>query len=190
MLKRLGLVLAVAGLVACGSTSRAGAAVHLHRILTGLDQPTYLTAAPGDSRLFVLQKTGKILVDRNGKLLARPFLNLQAKVSTTSEQGLLSMAFDPHYGKNGWFYVSYINVNGDSRIVRYRVEPHHPNIASPHLGQDPAEASPAVRQSQRRPDRVRPRRACCTPVSATAAARVIPTVSASVAPAFCRRSCA
>jgi glucose/arabinose dehydrogenase len=131
VLKRLALAVAVAGLVACGSTSRAVAGVHLHRILTGLDQPTYLTAPPGDSRLFIVQKTGKILVDRNGKLLARPFLNLQAKVSTTSEEGLLSMAFDPHYGRNGWVYVSYDNVNGDSRIVRYRVEPHHPNIASP-----------------------------------------------------------
>ena len=134
MLRRLALLAAVAGLVACGSASRADAAVHLHRILTGLDQPVYVTAAPGDSRLFVVQKTGKILVDKGGKLLAKPFLNLSAKVSSGGEQGLLSLAFDPHYRNNGWFYVSYTNVNGDSRIVRYRVQRQHPNLASVSSG--------------------------------------------------------
>ena len=124
----------VAGLVACGSTSKADGAVHLHRILTGLDQPVYLTAAPNDSRLFIVQKTGKILVDRGGRLLARPFLNLSAKVSKGGEQGLLSMAFDPHYATNGYFYVSYTNLSGDNRIVRYRVQRLHPNLASPTSG--------------------------------------------------------
>ncbi len=120
--------------MACGTTSKADGAVHLHRILTGLDQPVYLTAAPNDSRLFIVQKTGKILVDRGGRLLARPFLNLSAKVSKGGEQGLLSMAFDPHYAKNGYFYVSYTNLNGDNRIVRYRVQRLHPNLASPTSG--------------------------------------------------------
>src|SRR4029079_10290648 len=41
------------------------------------------------------------------------------------------MAFDPGYRKNGFFYVDFINRNGDTRVARYRVERLHPNIANP-----------------------------------------------------------
>ncbi len=44
------------------------------------------------------------------------------------------MAFDPHYATNGYFYVSYTNLTGDNRIVRYRVQRLHPNLASPTSG--------------------------------------------------------
>ena len=134
MVKRLAVMLAVAALVACGQTSRANAGVKLQPIMSGLSSPVYLTSPPGDSRLFVVEKTGRILVYRSGHLLSAPFLNITSKVTRGNEQGLLSMAFDPHYRKNGLFYVSYTNVNGDSRIVRYRVEPNHPNIANPASG--------------------------------------------------------
>ena len=61
-------------------------------------QPTYVAAPSGDgSRLFVVQKTGKIALLANGRTQAAPFLDLSGKVqaSDTSEQGLLSMAFAP-----------------------------------------------------------------------------------------------
>ncbi len=102
--------------------------------MSGLSEPVFLTAAPGDSRLFVVTRVGNIRVYRAGRLLSRPFLNLTGKVSRGNEQGLLSLAFDPHYGRNGFFYVSYTNVQSDSRIVRYRVQPNHPNIANPASG--------------------------------------------------------
>jgi glucose/arabinose dehydrogenase len=73
------------------------------------------------ARIFVVEKTGRIRVVRNGTLLLRPFLNLSASVSGGGEQGLLGLAFHPDYASNGRFYVSYTNTAGDTRIVRYRV---------------------------------------------------------------------
>jgi len=82
--------------------------LQLTTIVEGLVQPTFVTAAPGDdSRLFVLEKTGAIRVVRDGQLLAEPFLDLSSKVSVSSEEGLVGLAFHPDYAKNGRFFVQY-----------------------------------------------------------------------------------
>jgi glucose/arabinose dehydrogenase len=128
----LTLVLGAAALLAAATPANASTA-RLQRILKGLDHPLYLTAPPGDhSRLFIVEKGGKIVIDDRGHVLRRPFLDISRLVSRGSEQGLLSMAFDPGYARNGRFYVSYTNANGNSRVVRYQVEPNHPNIANPN----------------------------------------------------------
>jgi glucose/arabinose dehydrogenase len=106
-------------------------AVRLQKLSQTFTQPVYLTAAPGDpSRLFVVEKTGKIVIVQNGARLATPFLDISSKVSTGGEQGLLSMAFDPSYASNGLFYVDYTNVSGDTRVVRYAVSKGDPNVAN------------------------------------------------------------
>jgi glucose/arabinose dehydrogenase len=86
-------------------------------------EPTYLTAAPGDSqRLFVVERQGTIRVLHHDTAQARPFLDLRGQIQTGFvEQGLLSMAFDPQYAANGRFFVYFTNPNGDIRIVRYKV---------------------------------------------------------------------
>jgi len=57
----------------------------------------------------------------NGKLRAKPFLDLRSRVkSDVDVQGLLSMAFHPDYVHNHVFYVDYTDRNGDTRVVRYR----------------------------------------------------------------------
>ena len=45
----------------------------------------------------MVEKIGVVRIIRDGKLLASPFLSIQGKVSGGSEQGLLSLAFDPRY---------------------------------------------------------------------------------------------
>jgi glucose/arabinose dehydrogenase len=86
-----------------------------------LAAPLFLTAPPGDmSRLFVVEQGGRIRVIRHDTLLTTPFLDLSTSVTHGGEQGLLSMAFHPGYVNNRYFYVSYTDTNGDSRIVRYR----------------------------------------------------------------------
>jgi len=95
--------------------------VELVEVVSGLNMPLFLTAPAGDARLFVVEKPGRIRIVDSGQLVATPFLDITHLVSGGGEQGLLSMAFDPDYGANGRFYVSYTDRSGDTRVVRYRV---------------------------------------------------------------------
>ncbi len=63
---------------------------------------------------------GCIRVVRDGKILPQPFLDLRSKVRAGGEQGLLGLAFAPDYAKSRQFVVNYTDVNGDTRVVRYR----------------------------------------------------------------------
>jgi glucose/arabinose dehydrogenase len=133
--RRLGITvvaLAAASALGWAGTPTASAAVRLQRIMHGLSQPVYVTSPPGDSRLFVVEKCGVIRIDRAGRLLRRPFLNLTRLVSCTSEEGLLSIAFDPHYRQNRTFYVDYSNTDGNTRVARLQTERLHPNVANPN----------------------------------------------------------
>ena len=102
----------------------------LESVATGLDFPLYLTAPAGDSRLFIVEKTGRIRVFKNGAVLATPFLDLHDQVSGGSEQGLLGLAFDPAYAQNGRFVVNYTNLAGDTRINAFRAS-NDPDVADP-----------------------------------------------------------
>jgi glucose/arabinose dehydrogenase len=79
----------------------------------------YLTAPAGDARLFIVEQSGRIRIVKAGQLLATPFLDISARVSYGGERGLLSMAFDPAYATNGFFFVYFTNANGDIAIERY-----------------------------------------------------------------------
>jgi glucose/arabinose dehydrogenase len=98
----------------------AGRGVRLQRV-GSFDAPVYVTSPPGDRRrLFVVEQGGRIRVLVHGRIRARPFLDISAKVRAGGEQGLLSMAFAPDYARSGRFYVDYTDTAGDSRIVEYR----------------------------------------------------------------------
>jgi glucose/arabinose dehydrogenase len=96
------------------------------------DQPVYV-AQPPDERddLYVVEKTGRIVLVRDGEPLPEPFLDIGSEVSTGYEQGLLSMAFAPDYEDSGRFYVDYTDAAGDSRIVEYRRSESDPDAADP-----------------------------------------------------------
>src|SRR4051812_13507315 len=86
--------------------------VSLVRVTGGLDQPVAITNA-GDSRLFITQQTGKIVIWDGTRILPAPFLDLTSIISSGGERGLLSVAFHPRYRDNGRFYVCYTNKSGD-----------------------------------------------------------------------------
>ncbi|HRX84855.1 MAG TPA: PQQ-dependent sugar dehydrogenase, partial [Phycisphaerae bacterium] len=92
-------------------------------VAAGLDTPIAAGAAPGDAtRLFICeQNTGRVRVVKNGVLLAAPFLDLGGAISSGGERGLLGIAFHPNYASNGYFFVAYTNVGGDTVIARYTV---------------------------------------------------------------------
>ncbi len=90
------------------------------RVASGFDRPVYVAAAPGEpGRLYVVEQEGVIRVVERGR--ARVFLDIRDRVgSGASEQGLLSVAFPPDYGRSRRFYVDYTDRRGDTRVVEFR----------------------------------------------------------------------
>ncbi len=122
------LLFALAGCSSDAGTSPAppppptpGLSLAVEVAATGLDDPIHLTAPPGDARLFIVEQPGRIRIMRGGVLLETPFLDIADRVRSGGERGLFSLAFHPSYASNGLFYVSYTDVNGDSRVERYTV---------------------------------------------------------------------
>jgi|CXWL01.1.fsa_nt_gi glucose/arabinose dehydrogenase len=100
---------------------------------TGLTNPLGIVSA-GDSRLFILEKPGRIRIYDGGTLLATPFLDITAGVGpTANEDGLLGLAFHPNYPATPYFYVHHTNPSGDIVIDRYTVSAD-PNIADAGSG--------------------------------------------------------
>jgi len=139
------LVLAIS-LVGCpGGSSTSGSTMtppphpaiglRLESLNTSLSFPIFVTAPPGDTlRLFVAEKGGTIkILDRNTGALIGTFLNISSLLPSSPgfEQGLLGLAFDPQYGINRRFYVSYTDVNGNSVVARYLVNMNNANLAVP-----------------------------------------------------------
>lgn len=107
----------------------------LELVASGLSSPVFLTAPPGDAeRLFVVERGGRVVIIRDGTVLATPFLDIQGLVTSGGERGLLSMAFHPDYAQTGEFFVDYTDVNGDTRVARYRVSTN-PDVGDPGSGE-------------------------------------------------------
>jgi glucose/arabinose dehydrogenase len=127
----VGAVLAL-GLAACGSgesdgptplpaTTESGTAHHfdVERIATGLNRPTYVGAAPGDDRaLWVLEQPGRVVRLSEGR--EETVLDLGDRVRTGTEQGLLGIAFDPDFARNGLVYLHWSEPAGDTRVAEFR----------------------------------------------------------------------
>ncbi len=103
----------------------------LQPIASGLSSPVHLASPPNDDRLFVVEQPGRIRIIQNGALVSTPFLDIDAKVLSGGEQGLLSVAFHPSYSTNRHFYVYYTDNTGDLQIERYTASQTSPNIADP-----------------------------------------------------------
>jgi glucose/arabinose dehydrogenase len=121
--------------IGCSDTTASNGPVPLtlETVASGLDFPLYLTAPAGDSRLFVVEKTGRIRIIKDGTLLPAAFLDLSGTVSGGGEQGLLGLAFDPNYASNGRFIVDYTNLQGDTRVSAYKVS-SDPDLADAASG--------------------------------------------------------
>ncbi len=104
----------------------------LQPITTALRAPTgAFSAFDGSGRLFILERTGRVLILQDGQLRDQPFLDLSALIlARGQEQGLLGMAFHPNYRENGYFYVNYTALDGNDTVARYSVSSDH-NVADP-----------------------------------------------------------
>lgn len=136
----LAAIALIAGVAACASSTPSGVAtvagparaarIGLQRIGV-FSQPVDLAAAPGDrTRLFVVERGGRIIVLVRGRRRARPFLDISGRVNSGGgEQGLLSVAFAPDYQASGRFDVDYTDGSNNIRIVQYRRAGSDPNRA-------------------------------------------------------------
>src|SRR5215469_6173612 len=109
------------------------------RVATGLSQPVFATAAPGDlDHLYIVERTGAIkrLDLTTGQI--QTVLDLSSQVTTIGEGGLLGLAFDPNFAQNGYFYVDLTNPNDDTEVRRYQITAGDPAHA------DPASALPII----------------------------------------------
>ncbi len=104
--------------------------VSLQQVASNPDTITGITNA-GDSRLFLTLRSGRIVILANGSLRSQPFLDIHGLTTTDGERGLLSTAFHPRYAENGFFFINYTNLQGNTVIARYQVSASDPNRADP-----------------------------------------------------------
>jgi glucose/arabinose dehydrogenase len=102
-------------------------------VATGLSQPLYVTAPPGDtSRIFIVEQPGRIReLDRGAATNGyTTYLDLSSRITAVgNEQGLLGLAFDPDFAANRFFYVNYTTngvtppcpgaTSGDTIVARF-----------------------------------------------------------------------
>ncbi|HTI71143.1 MAG TPA: PQQ-dependent sugar dehydrogenase [Candidatus Limnocylindria bacterium] len=108
-------------------------AIQLVKVADGLVDPIHV-ASPNDGsgRLFVCERNGVVRIVKNGKVLAKPFLDIKDKtLSSFLEEGLYSIEFHPKFKENGLFYVSYADMwfNGSTMLTEYRVSRDNPDKA-------------------------------------------------------------
>jgi len=106
--------------------------VQLQLVAGGRAEPVAITNA-GDSRLFVVERAGRIqILNADGSWAPQPFLDIATLVNDGGiEQGLLGLAFHPNYAMNGFFYVHYTGGTGvgTSVVSRFSVSAN-PNDAN------------------------------------------------------------
>lgn len=135
MVAMLKTVAALVLFAACSSETDPGpdpngsVTLELEEVASGLTGPVYATSPPGDSRLFIVEQPGRIRIVQNGQLAAAPFLDISSRVASGGERGMLSVAFHPQYGTNGFFYVYFTGPGGEIRIERFTVSTN-PNAAN------------------------------------------------------------
>ena len=91
-----------------GEAARVSDEVEAETVAQGLEVPWAL-AFPGDGRIFVTERPGRIRVIQNGILLDPPLAVLE--VARISEAGLMGIAVDPDFAVNGHLYVCYTYSN-------------------------------------------------------------------------------
>ncbi|WP_433617871.1 PA14 domain-containing protein [Dactylosporangium sp. CA-139114] len=113
----LALVAALLGPVpAARAATPAGFATQLV-VGAGLDGPSGFEIAP-DGRVFILERTGKVKILKDGHLLAQPFADLPSEAS--GDRGLIGVAFDPGFGvANHWVYFYYTGHDLRNHLVRF-----------------------------------------------------------------------
>ncbi|MES2148259.1 MAG: PQQ-dependent sugar dehydrogenase [Pseudomonadota bacterium] len=98
--------------------------------VASVDGAVFLGAPANDGRLFIVERSGRVLIVQDGALQATPFLDIRALTSSEGEGGLLSLAFDPDYAANGHFFIYYTDL-GHNIVVERRTVSANRALADP-----------------------------------------------------------
>lgn len=124
-MRRVTAITLLLGALLAAPGAAQGAGVRLKR-LASFDVPVQMAAAPGDARLFVAERGGRVRVLRRGRLQRTPFLDLSRQVEIRSESetedhgGLLAFTFSPNYRRTGLVYALYTHTEGRLRLESFR----------------------------------------------------------------------
>ena len=84
-------------------------------VLSGLTDPVNLTTMP-DGRMLVLEKIGRVRLFDPAQLPATSEIILGiGAIQSANERGLASIALDPDFANNGYFYLYYSQLGNDNR---------------------------------------------------------------------------
>ncbi|MGH8523019.1 MAG: PQQ-dependent sugar dehydrogenase, partial [Gammaproteobacteria bacterium] len=92
--------------------------VGLVTAMRGFVDPILLThAGDGSRRLFIVEQRGVVKISKRGQVLPIPFLDLQSRVLSGGERGLLGLAFHPEHESNRKFYVFFTEQDSGDLII-------------------------------------------------------------------------
>ncbi|MES2660676.1 MAG: PQQ-dependent sugar dehydrogenase [Verrucomicrobiota bacterium] len=102
------------------------------RHVASVTKPVQVThAGDGSGRLFIVSHEGKVLIHKDGGLLANAFLDITARVVAGNERGLFSIAFPPGYASKRYFYISYSRKSDNAVVLsRFHVPSATPDSAN------------------------------------------------------------
>src|SRR5688500_15288771 len=98
--------------------------------IPNMPESTSMAWAPDGQRLYYTEKPGAVRVVKNGVLQAAPLVRVSS--DGFAERGLQSIALDPNFASNGYFYLYYTrrdaanpnvaNNNAKNRVSRFKVD--------------------------------------------------------------------
>ena len=93
--------------------------------------PTFAANAnDGTGRMFILEQPGRILVVPRGSTAAGVFLDITDRVQTSTERGLLGLAFHPNFAENRRFFIYYTRKpDGTVVLAEYHASASNPNAS-------------------------------------------------------------
>lgn len=86
----------------------------------------------GTGRLFVGNQDGQIwVISRDGSVEKEPLVDLEARIRSGGEQGLLAIAVHPAFPTDPRVFVDFTDRNGDTVIASLTLDPGNPNRLDP-----------------------------------------------------------
>lgn len=108
------------------TSTKSDGAPRLTRVVGGLDSPVQVIQMPDSpNHIWVLERGGRILSVRSGRVEDTPVGDLTATTKSGGEQGLLSLALHPNFPATDLAYIHRSDINGDTLVTEHRVDAGH-----------------------------------------------------------------